>query len=67
MKQKRKITLFFNFTGLYIIEFPPPPRWGGGEESKGLEGGKKIKGGKRQKKKTWGKNNFWQYQIINTT
>ena len=33
-------------TGLYIIKFPPPH---GGRESKGLEMGKKIKGGKKEK------------------
>ena len=36
--------------GLYIIEFSPPPV-GGGKKSKGLEVGKKIKGGKKRKKK----------------
>ena len=37
--------------GLYILEFPPP----GGGESKGLEMGKEIKGGKKRKKGNLGK------------
>ena len=47
--------------GLYIIEFPPPA---GGGKSKGLEMGKGKEGEKREKKKIWGKYNFWQCQII---
>ena len=49
--------------GLNIIEFPPPA---GGGESKGLEMGKGKEGGKKRKKKIWGKYNFWQYQITKT-
>ena len=38
--------------GLYILEFPPP----GGGESKGLEMGKEIKGGKKRKKRKFREN-----------
>ena len=50
-------------SGLYILEFSPPPV-GGGKKSKGLEMGKEINGEKREKKEIWGKYNFLQYQII---
>ena len=40
--------------GLYIIEFSPS-RWGGGE-SKGLEMGKEIKEGKKEKKRKFEEN-----------
>ena len=39
--------------GLYILEFPPPV--GGGKESKGLQMGKEMKGGKKRKKGNLGK------------
>ena len=44
-----------------MIEFPPV---GAGGNSKGLKMGKEINREKREKKRVWGKYNFWQYQII---
>ena len=41
-----------NEPGLYFIEFPP----GVGGKSKGLEMGKEIKGGKKEKKRKLGEN-----------
>ena len=48
------IYLYQKKSGLYILEFPPPPV-GGGKKSKGLEMGKEMKGGKKRKKGNLGK------------
>ena len=47
------------FSGLYIIEFSPSSGGGGGGKSKGLDMVKGKERGKREKKKIWGKYNFW--------
>ena len=52
------------FSGLYIIEFPPPP-CGERKNQRVWRWGRKLKGGKKETKRKFGEN-FWQYQIIQT-
>ena len=47
-------------SGLYILEFSPPPV-GGEKNQRVWRWGRKFKGEKREKKEIWGKYNFLQY------